>query len=282
MELEEIRRLIPFYTANSLSPGEKLEVDAALKGSQALRDELVFWKKARLTARVHAEHLAQGHLSSEQVVDYAERAVSDPKLRSSIEAHLQSCKECREEYEMIRQTMPGPELAAPTILEKARQYITSFKPIYALPVAAALIAGVVLFRSFDSQDNASDTTAMVVLPYRPQMRSESESLPVVAVNPSVMHLQFIVCIPHDSIATTRYTATLTTPEGQKFTQPQALSKIVAPLMDSLKLNLNATLLSSDGSYTLDLAEIPSSLPPGTMPFPPEPYRFMVTHGVRRR
>ncbi len=276
MELHEAKQLIPMYVANTLTPEEKAEVDEALKVSKELNDDLAFWRKAQLAAQVHAEYATQ-HLSSEQIVDYAERAVSDPRLRSQLESHLQACKDCREEYEMIVQTMPEPEARrqmTPGMIEKIRGFITSLKPAYVLPALAVIIGVVVLWRGIEMK-SVDENTARFVLPFQGQMRTEDESLPNLALNESVKQVQFVLCIPHDSLVSTKYTATLTTPAGTTITLPETFSKVVTPLTDSLIINLASESLRVEGEYTLNLAEVPSSLPPGASPFPPEPYRFNV-------
>ena len=297
MELHEAKQLIPLYVANTLSSAERAEVDEALKASKELNDELAFWRKAQLAAHAHAEYARKEHLSSEQIVDFAERAVTDPKLlyevvdRSQIEAHLQTCKECAEEYDMIMKTIPEREQAwqaKPTIFEMVQRLVGSLKPLYVIPVAVMLIAGIIVWRSFDTKNNTpgmasnessvSENTLRLVLPFQPQMRGrDEESLPTVAVNTSVKWLHVIACLPHDSLIATTYTATLSTPEGKTITLRETFSKVVSQLMDSLKLSLEAELLQVEGEYTLNIAEVPSSLPPGASPFPSEPYRFRVTH-----
>lgn len=281
METQEAKELLPFYVANTLSPEEKAEVEEALKVSKELNDDLAFWRKAGVAARAHAEYAAH-HLSSEQIVDYAERTMSDPTLRSQIESHLQACKECREEYEMIMQTIPEPALHTTTFIKKVRQFITSFKPIYALPVAAALIAGILLWRNFETKDFVPDeNTVRLVLPFQPQLRGEEESLPNLALNESVKEVRIVLCIPHDSLVATKYIAMLRTPAGTTITLPESYAKVIAPTTDSLKLNLPSESFRIEGEYTLTLAEVPSSLPPSSTPFPPEPYRFRVTHVARK-
>ena len=293
MELHEAKQLIPLYVADTLSSAERAEVDEALKASKELNDELAFWRKAQLAAQAHAEYARKEHLSSEQIVDFAERAVTDPKLRSEIESHLQTCKECAEEYDMIMKTIPEREQAwqtKPTIVEMVQRLVGSLKPLYVIPVAVMLIAGIMVWRSFDTKNNtpgmASNeisvpkNTLRLVLPFQPQMRGrDEESLPTVTVNNSVKWIHLTACVPHDSLTATKYTATLSTPEGKTIAIPETFSKVVSPLMDSLKLNLEAELFQVEGEYTLNIAEVPSSLPPGASPFPSEPYRFRVTHAA---
>jgi hypothetical protein len=279
MELHEVKQLIPLYVANTLTPEEKAEVDEALKVSKELNDELAFWRKAQGTAQAYAEHAARKHLLPEQIVDYAERMVNDPTLQSQIESHLQACKDCREEYDMIMLTIPKPETRhaiTPSIIERVRDSVASFKPVYVLPVAAMII-GVVLFWSIlEKGEITGDNAARLVLPFQSQLRGrDDESLPTVTVGPSVKWLQVTACLPHDSLAATKYVATLSTPEGKEIAIPGSHLKVVSSPMDSLTLSLEASLLKVEGEYTLNIAEVVSSLPPGASPFRPEPYRFRV-------
>jgi hypothetical protein len=288
MELDEAKQLIPLYVANTLTPEEKAEVDEALKISKELSDELAFWRKAQLAAQAHAEYVREEHLSSEQIVDYAEGVMSDPKLRSEIESHLQACKDCREEYDMIVLTLPAPETRrqiTPSFIEKAREFLAPFKPVYVLTVAAMIVGVIMLWRSFETKDSgfiSDENTVHLVLPFQLQVRGRGEeSLPTVTVNTSVKWLHLIACLPHDSLTATKYSATLSTPQGKMMTIPGTFSKVVSPLMDSLKLSLDAALLQVEGEYTVSISEVPSSLPPGASPFPPEPYRFFARLDKRR-
>lgn len=98
------------------------------------------------------------HLTTEQLIDYIHSALS-PAEDASVYAHLETCDECRAEYqaetaigEMLRsqaraeeREMPSTIKAAiwneirnaqPTTAERLRAW---FRPAFALPVAAALV-----------------------------------------------------------------------------------------------------------------------------------------------
>jgi hypothetical protein len=94
-------------------------------------------------------------------------------------------------------------------------------------------------------------------------------------------IELVLCIPHDSLVATKFTATLTTPGGATIPVAETFSKIISPHSDSIKVTLSTELLRAEGEYTLSLAEVPSSLPAGASPFPPEPYRFRVISGDRK-
>jgi hypothetical protein len=281
MEHREAKELLPLYVANTLTREERAAVEKALSTSKELTDELAFWRKAQLTAQSHAAYL-QAHLSSEQIVDYAEGAITDHQLRSTIESHLQRCDECRDEYEMILQTMPKLEThrqITPSMIERLQGFVASFKPVYVLRALAVLVAVIVLWRGLEKR--LDENTERFVIPFQGQMRTEDESLPMLTLDESVKRVQFVLCIPHDSLVSTQYTATLSTPAGATLALPETFSKIIASQTDSIRINLTADMLHAEGEYALNLAEVPSSLPPGASAFPPEPYRFRVKNAKEK-
>jgi hypothetical protein len=276
MELREVKELLPLYAANALSSEERTAVDDALKSSKELNTELAFWRKAQLTADSHAAYARAQHLSSELIVDYAERAITDHQLRSTIESHLQRCDECRDEYEMILQTMPKLEThrqITPSMIERLQGFVASFKPVYVLRALAVLVAVIVLWRGIEKRFD--ENTARFVIPFQEQLRTEDESLPILTLDESVKRVQLVLCIPHDSLVSTQYTAILSTPAGTSIALPETFSKIIASQTDSIRINLTADMLHAEGEYALNLDEVPSSLPPGASAFRPEPYRFIV-------
>jgi hypothetical protein len=73
---------------------------------------------------------------------------------------------------MILQTIPPVETRreiTPSMIEKIRGFITSFKPVYVLPVLALLIGIVALWRGFET--TSFDETRFVI-PFQGQMRAD--------------------------------------------------------------------------------------------------------------
>ncbi|MBI5470831.1 MAG: hypothetical protein HY961_00655 [Ignavibacteriae bacterium] len=103
MDIESIRRLLPFYAANSLDPHERAEVERAVHDSDELRKELEFWRQAKHAIAFQREFEAEAHLSTAQIVDYAAHTVHSADERIHIENHLQSCTSCKKEFDTAQQ-----------------------------------------------------------------------------------------------------------------------------------------------------------------------------------
>jgi hypothetical protein len=289
MEIEEVKKLIPFYSAKTLSPKERAEVQEALKNSPELRDELAFCREARLATKAQAAYLAEGHLATEQIVDYAERAMTDPLLRTKAEAHFQSCTNCKEEYDIVMKTFPAPvpiPIVQPTILERVQEFFAAFKPLYVVPVAAMLVASFFLWRYFDTRNGGENIAGIItgsgdinfILDSQSYVRGrDSNVLPVLELTDGAKKLHLTLTILPDTLTATRYTVSLVGAQGT-VKLPGSFPKTRGGIeqADSVKMSIDLTAVKlAPGNYTLYATEDLSSLPPGYKALPAEPYRFRV-------
>ena len=116
---DDIRSLLPLYAAHSLDDAERKVVEEALAASPELREELRFWRTARLAAIIHSQ-LHLNHLTPEQIVGIVAGTIEDPQERTNIRKHLASCPSCTGEESIIRAIhsdgdhLPKPEMARRT------------------------------------------------------------------------------------------------------------------------------------------------------------------------
>ena len=89
-------------------------------------------------ARLDALREQAGHLSPETIVDFVEGTTRN---RPSVERHLASCSECREDVETLRRLspMPAPTPVGPSLIDRLAGFFTIPRLGYALAIVAVVI-----------------------------------------------------------------------------------------------------------------------------------------------
>ena len=129
---------IPAYLAGTLSDPEKADLERELAASPELRAELALWKRMRMLARLDAWREQAGHVSPETIVEFVEGTTRN---RASVERHLASCSECREDVETLRRIspMPAPTPVGPSLIDRLAGFFTIPRLGYALAIVAVVI-----------------------------------------------------------------------------------------------------------------------------------------------
>jgi len=291
----ELVDLIPLYVTGKVSDKQKAAIERELPNSKELRDEIAFWKAARVTTQREAAYLLAGHLTSERIVDYARGAILIPMEKTEIERHLQACDSCSNELETIRPSyVPPIPVLLPVLFPRLIHGLTTtmrsvgrllipgagvgsgfaaiLKPIYAFPLIALLVAsGVVIYQ----MTNPRVYPFSFALQFQAEQRAASESAIQRLIIPrkiSVLHLS--IPIPHATLQpyVRNITLILSTPHEKGIHLNQKLSWSVGNPFDSAKVEVDASLLQTPGMYFL-LANVKYTLT--SEPFEYS-YRFEVT------
>lgn len=134
---ERARELLPWLLNGTLEDGERRDLLAALRRSPELRREL---------ADTHwAGRLFAHHLPTADVVAYALAEVTATD-RALVESHLASCTDCRDELEMVRESLAarGADSPAAVVVPFGRRPapspVVGVSPVWRM---AALAAGLI-------------------------------------------------------------------------------------------------------------------------------------------
>lgn len=268
MDLSELRKLLPFYVAGTLSETEKRAVGKALSESAELRDELKFWRKAQLPARAYSV----AHPSAKEILDYVEGRSTESE-RGTFERHVQACFDCQNEIALIRETYPKAlhqeqrsGIRSLGIREMLKEFSRSLKNRYVVSfavVTAVFCAALVYF--FWGREETVPSIAQrpptqvqrrveLLLEYSPQVRSyQQDQQP--RLNPS--GFDFVECaiyVPR-SIESVRYSVSLISPLGvtTKFSDsPKPLHHNES--LDMIHISIETSYFSEQGEYRLVATE----------------------------
>ena len=273
MNLSELRKLIPFYAANTLGPKEKKAVEKELVRSKELGKELKFWQQAQHTAISNSKYLGQGHLTPEAIVDYAEGKIESNQTKISMEKHFQQCAECQQELDIIKQTYPAPQPARVKktgLIEILSGFTKKIKVGYAIPIAAIAIVLAIIIISDLSGPRLH--YAALVLEYRQQVRGGTPTeLPTVVYEAGLTSVRTTIFVPHSGIQATRYALSLLSPSGILTQLPDTLNpSAYTNELDTLGATLSGNLFVNEGSYQVIVHEI---LPATVEGLTPEEYRY---------
>lgn len=201
MNIEELKHLIPLYVAGTLSPEEKDWVEQELKTSEELQQEVSFWLHASVAAQSHFTYLAEGHLPSETITAYAEGRIGSPNERQMVETHIRQCESCREEVELLKQTLvptgqkqvvPLPE---PGFLEQLLGKF--FKP--ALAFSVVVIAAFIFVLVINRKPEFVRNTAFLTLEYQTIPRDPGKNhLPVLSLTNEITNVTLTLIIENPS------------------------------------------------------------------------------------
>lgn len=290
MELAEMKELLPFYVAGTLSVEQRSAIDQALATSEELRTELQFWQRAEAVVRARSEMTAAGHLSSRDLVDRAMGTMPGERILV-VDQHLQSCRKCAEEFSLVKQSA-GQIASVPEIPQRVvAAALKWLRPLYAVPAAVAALAVIVLvFRSPEEPLQPATSpalpsppivrapepegeTAAFSLTYRPEMRSASRhDTAVMTLASNHDSVRLVVAIPRNTTAGIQYRLTM----ESRSAGPQRINGLVqrfasGEVYDSLQCVIPRTILpASDGAVTITISEV---LPPQLKDLTPEEYRL---------
>ncbi len=271
MDKSELLDLIPPYVTGKVSDEEKAAIERELPNSKELRDEIAFWRSARVATRKAAAYSAGGHLTSEQIVDYVREAISNPKEKLVIERHLQACDFCAEDLEIVKpayepsrsffqrviaQTkttlkLVGEFFVPPQLPGGKRGLAMVLRPIYALPMLAVLVvSGVIIYQLTSPQEYA----VSFALQFQTQDRSSgSGEVPTLTLDKRATVIHMSVPIPHAIIQPTmgNITLTLFPPDEKPIQLTQGLSwSVGSSTFDTAKVEIPASILHTIGTYSL--------------------------------
>lgn len=253
MEKSELLDLIPLYVTGKVSDDQKAAIENELPHSKELREEFAFWRSAQVAAKNAAANLAEGHLRSEQIVDYARGAVLNPKEGLEIELHLQACASCREDYEIVKPSFDNKVILLPRrpVHERLRRGLqTMLRPAYAVSALAVMIVCVIVFR--DRLFEPSERPVYFALQFQLQDRSANSSeIPTLALDKRVDVIRMSVPIPRATIPPMHYSLALSTPDAREISLVEGLAwSQGSSNFDTARVAVPRSVLHRAGTYTL--------------------------------
>lgn len=286
---DDIRTLLPFYAAGTLESDEAAEVEAALKDSEDLRNELRFWERTRNAVLAQNAHAAAGHLSAQHIVDFAEGIV-ERKEWAIVEHHLQSCEQCADEYRLVRTSLVAPAPVQVSFVGRLFGAVKSLRLAYAIPVLALMVVAVMYFEVEKEElqpviprieEPLAETplppheNASLWLTYKPGLRSGvKQEVPTLSVEERHAGIDVFVSIPRNTASGIRYLVKV----GSRTIQPvwlrDTLQKYASgSSQDSLAFTLPRALAPPPGdTLILTIHEV---LPRHLSALEPEEYTFLV-------
>jgi anti-sigma factor RsiW len=296
MTLDDLKDLLPLYVAGSLSAEQRAAVDEALKQYPELRVERRFWEGMRQATLLDAGPAEEGHLTSEQLVQYAEGMLPAGEERLHVEYHLQGCASCRDELSIVRQ-MPeesrtpreSAEVKKPFFFVKGSGV---FRPALVFGALAIVLLGGIYLISRDQPSQqatlppAPRETATVVppraehirriayvVPFSGPMRepfTTRSGTPALMLNDSIALIDLFVPVEHSAIAA-GYIIHITSPAGVR----AQLVDSVLPRgrggnLDTLLVTVKREQFMPGGRYVLHVRE---TIKGGVTDIEPEEYRY---------
>jgi hypothetical protein len=296
MDIDELKALLPLYVGETLDPAQRKEVEEALAHSEELRKELRFWERARTALATRRAHATAGHLTPEQIVDRAMGRSTVGEVLS-FDEHLQSCKECAEDYNRVRGSLDAREGATLPFFHRAMSMLKKLRLVYAIPAVIIVIAVVAITYEKTAKDIPPpgpttvalpatvsapvDETATLWLTYRPEVRSTSRrDIPTLSLGEGERLVRVFVVVPQNQLEGIQYRVSIAS-SGKK---PHYLEQLLRRYAsggghDSLQFIVPRSLFPPPGDTVfLTVAEI---LPPALRALSPEEYRFTVEVKAKR-
>ncbi len=290
MDTKDLKELLPFFVAGSLSPAEREQVEEALNTSETLRKELGFWRQAEAVVRARHDLEKAGHLNARDIVDRAMGGASSDRLLS-IDNHLQFCSMCSEELALVTQSVKTLGTVKYTPFRILPGWAKSIRIVYAFPALVVVVAMVlIIFNSTNQQQPSASApthhpipvakspaepaaTASLSLTYHLEVRSTSHrEIPTLTLENGQTHVKLSVAIPHNAADGIRYNVSLASHDAKPL-QIQELVRRYASgeAYDSLQFVVSRNLLPLSGQpVTLTISEV---LPPDLRGLTPEEYSF---------
>jgi hypothetical protein len=298
MDLQEIRELIPFYAAGTLTDAERSRVEEALKSSFALQEELAAWERIRDVVIAGASATVEGHLSPKQFVDRAMGMGTGAELLA-LDDHLRSCSECSNIMDLVMgSALTGQEEAGGREAHR-RWTVTSLRRVSLIAITAAVLVVVALTIYKDRTergavplppetvsalipDSARSTTEpmAVSLTYRPTVRSASHDMEYIeVVRGEERDIQFIVAVPRNAVHGIRYRVTISRDHSESTVVADSAQRFASgKSYDSLAVLVPHAAFPPAG--TIAIITFREILPTALRDLTSEEYRFEV--GVRER
>lgn len=127
---DPVARLIPWYAAGTLGPGESAEVEAHLASCEECRGLLALARGFRRMAPETHEADLFGHIQAQRLAEFAEDpSALEPDARRFITTHIRACAPCAEALEILEDLGSAPTIGAAEappdtstgLLDRARQ-----------------------------------------------------------------------------------------------------------------------------------------------------------------
>jgi hypothetical protein len=187
-----------------MTPEERRSFEDELKADDNLRNELKELSYI-YTGTFILDSINTGHIDSESLVDYAENPSSfDKDSYDEIKSHLETCKECREEFELCRQTYADsrvdPEKTGESLFERIGRTILAprlvFRPVYGMLLLVLLSIPIYLSTSIFLAKRAETITCRIESGTR---ATGIENYIIVKSNTKTVRLEFMIPVRNDCI-----------------------------------------------------------------------------------
>jgi hypothetical protein len=253
MEESELLDLIPLYVTGKVREDQKTAIERELPLSKELREEFAFWNSAQVAAKNAMATIAEGHLRSQQIVDYARGAILNSKERLEVQLHLQACPLCREDYGIVESSFADKVASIPRqpAVEWFRKvFQTMWRPAYGVPALAVVILCVILFRN--GLFGPSERHLSFTLQYQLQDRSSSPgTIPTLALDKRDAVVDISVPIPHATIQPEHYSLALSSPEAKEISLVEGLAwSQGSSTFDTARVSVPRSVLLKAGPYVL--------------------------------
>jgi hypothetical protein len=299
MDLQDIRDLLPFYAAGTLTGGERDRVEEALKTSPALQEELAAWERIRDVVIEEGAARSGGHLSAKQFVDRAMGMVTGTDL-TVLDDHLRSCTECSTIMDLVMGTSVSrqEELEGRKLVSRWKVLPLRRASLFAVTATVLVIAAFIIFRNRTEQGPVTshppetiatltpdstqpNTEPMVVaLTYRPMVRSAGRAMEYIEVpREKERAVQLIAAIPRNRVVGIRYRVTISRDHREHPVVADSVQRFGSGrTYDSLAVLVPRNAFPAAGTnVVITLREI---LPLSLHDLTPEEYRF--EFGVKER
>lgn len=250
-DIEKYKELIPAYLAGKIGSADRAALEAKLKESQQLQNELAELKQLQMGLTA-LEAASAGHIDSQLLARYAaDPGELDEEIRKEIEDHIESCDECREELLISR---PVVSRAAVTAQERKRSLVLAWlkwlvsprlavRPVYGLIALVVLALPIAYLGLQDSAEGMAQATYEIIPAGARDLRSMNDI--VIRPDVAIVQLRFMVPVLDDCV----YDFELYDADDRL-----VLARYDNPPQKSFDLKLRGCDLV-DGTYTLRVKEL---------------------------
>jgi len=196
--------MIVKYLADKMTPEERRSFEDKLKADDNLRNELKELSYI-YTGTFILDSINTGHIDSESLVDYAENPSSfDKDSYDEIRSHIETCADCREEFELCRQTYADsrvdPERTGESLFAKIGRALFTprliFRPVYGMLLLVLLSIPIYLSTSIFLAKHAETITCRIESGTR---ATGIENYIIVKSNTKTVRLKFMIPVSNECI-----------------------------------------------------------------------------------